>query len=90
VGPRPEAPLYVQKYNRRQLAILEAKPGLTSPASLQYRNESSLLTGPAWEDKYIHEVMPAKLDIDLAYLGRRNVWTDIKTILETVKAVVVR
>ncbi len=88
VGPRPESPRYVAQYSRDQLAVLEAKPGMTSPASLQYRDEASQLTGEDWESHYIHEVMPAKLAIDLDYIQKRTVWTDIGLIVGTVWALV--
>ena len=59
---------------------------MTSPASLQYRDEASQLTGEDWEGHYIHEVMPTKLAIDLEYLQKRTVWTDIGLIIRTVWA----
>ena len=90
VGARPEAPNYVDKYNCEQLAILDFKPGLTSPASMKFRDESSLLAGDNWEEYYTQEIMPAKLEIDLRYLKKRSVWTDIIVILRTVIAVVRR
>lgn len=85
VGPRPEAPEYVARYSREQLVILDAKPGMTSPASLFYRNEEALLSGDDWHDRYLKEIMPAKLAIDTAYLRRRNVFSDVRVILETVR-----
>jgi lipopolysaccharide/colanic/teichoic acid biosynthesis glycosyltransferase len=83
VGPRPEDPSYVAKYSREQLAILEAKPGITSPASLCYRDEETQLVGEDWEDFYIREVMPAKLAIDCEYLRERTLWSDLTIILNT-------
>ena len=83
VGPRPESPAYVALYSREQLAILEVKPGITSPASVRYRDEAEQLIGEDWEDRYVHEVLPIKLAIDLEYLGRRTFWSDIKVILST-------
>lgn len=86
VGPRPESPRYVTMYSREQLNLLEVKPGLTSPASLRYRDESSELTGEDWEERYIKDIMPAKLAIDLDYIRKRTVWTDLVVILQTVRA----
>ena len=87
VGPRPEDPSYVALYSRDQLSILEAKPGMTSPASLRYRDEASELTGDDWESHYIREVMPAKLAIDQKYIANRTVWSDVSVILMTIAGV---
>jgi lipopolysaccharide/colanic/teichoic acid biosynthesis glycosyltransferase len=83
VGPRPEDPTYVARYSREQLAILEVKPGITSPASMRYRDEAAQLTGDDWEATYVSEVMPAKLAIDLEYVGERTAWSDLRLILMT-------
>jgi lipopolysaccharide/colanic/teichoic acid biosynthesis glycosyltransferase len=84
VGPRPEDPTYVDLYSPEQMAILHAKPGMTSPASLRYRDEQAHLTGDDWKYRYVHEVMPAKLAIDLDYMRRRSLWSDLKVISATV------
>jgi len=86
VGPRPEDPRYVALYTPEQRQILQVRPGITSAASLAYRNEEQMLSGPNWQDTYIHEVMPAKLAIDLDYLARRNLLTDLTLILRTIGA----
>jgi len=86
VGPRPEDPRYVAMYTPEQRQILQVRPGITSAASLAYRNEEQMLSGPNWQDTYIHEVMPAKLAIDLDYLARRNLLTDLTLILRTIGA----
>lgn len=84
VGPRPEDPRYVALYTPQQRAVLGARPGITSPASLRYRDEEALLTGEEWEDIYVGCILPAKLAIDLDYLGRRTVWSDLGVILVTI------
>lgn len=84
VGPRPEDPHYVQFYTLEQRTILQYRPGITSMASLKYRNEEQVLSGPQWEQLYIEEVMPAKLKIDLAYAQRSNILTDLGLILRTI------
>lgn len=84
VGPRPEDPRYVALYTLEQRQILAYRPGVTSAASLAYRHEESLLTGPDWETVYLQEVMPAKLAVDLAYMAQRSLYTDLHLILRTV------
>jgi lipopolysaccharide/colanic/teichoic acid biosynthesis glycosyltransferase len=83
VGPRPEDPRYVDLYTLEQREILQYRPGITSMASLAYRNEEQLLTSSDWERRYIDEVMPAKLAIDLEYSRHANLITDIGLILRT-------
>jgi lipopolysaccharide/colanic/teichoic acid biosynthesis glycosyltransferase len=83
VGPRPEDPRYVALYTPEQRRILQVRPGITSPASLLYRDEEQLLTGPDWEQVYTAQVMPHKLQIELDYMERRTCSTDLRVILKT-------
>ena len=87
VGPRPEDQRYVDFYTPEQRLILDYRPGITSPASLRFRNEEQLLAGADWEQHYIRQIMPAKLAIDLAYLSRRNVISDLVLIAQTTLAI---
>ena len=88
VGPRPEDPRYVAYYTPDQRQVLRVRPGITSAASLRYRDESALLTGSDWETTYILCVMPQKLAIELAYLQHRNLLTDLKLVLLTLWTVI--
>lgn len=88
VGPRPEDPRYVALYTPEQRRVLDYRPGITSAASLAYRHEEQLLSGPDWEQVYREQVLPAKLAIDLAYLEQRSLPTDIRLILRTLAAMV--
>ncbi len=84
VGPRPEDPRYLQYYTPAQRALLSISPGVTGVASLAFRDEAQLLTGEDWERVYIEQVLPAKLDLELAYLQRRTFWTDVQVLMQTV------
>jgi lipopolysaccharide/colanic/teichoic acid biosynthesis glycosyltransferase len=86
VGPRPEDPHYLVYYSNRHRAVLSVRPGITSLTSLLYRDEERLLVGEDWERVYIDEVMPAKLDIDLAYVERQSFWLDLKILAATALA----
>lgn len=86
VGPRPEDPRYVALYTEEQHKVLNARPGITSPASIQYRDEESMLTGDDWEEHYIQTVMPEKLAIDIEYAKNANLWHDIGLILKTLRS----
>jgi lipopolysaccharide/colanic/teichoic acid biosynthesis glycosyltransferase len=83
VGPRPEDPRYVALYTSQQAQVLAFRPGITSPASLRYRDEESLLVEDNWDTTYRERIMLAKLALDLAYLEHRTAWTDLLLVLRT-------
>ncbi len=85
VGPRPEVPRYVSRYTRVQRHILDFRPGLTGPASIDFRDESDLLavqTDP--EGYYCQVLIPAKIATDLAYLDHASALSDLRLIARTV------
>ena len=86
VGPRPEAPRYVEMYDAEQRRILSVRPGITGPASLLYQSEEEQLIGSDWERLYVERIMPAKLRIDLEYLDRRTLVSDLRVIARTIAA----
>lgn len=91
VGPRPEVRKYVELYTPEQLRVLSVRPGITSLASIRYRNENEILAAAEDPDKcYVEQVMPDKLAIDLEYVGKANLWTDIKLIFSTFKEIIVK
>ncbi|HEX3110415.1 MAG TPA: sugar transferase [Thermoanaerobaculia bacterium] len=83
VGPRPEAPEYVRLYTEEERRVLTVRPGLTSPASLRYRHEESLLGGDDWHDRYVNEIMRDKLRDDLTYIDTRTFLGDLRLIART-------
>jgi dTDP-4-amino-4,6-dideoxygalactose transaminase/lipopolysaccharide/colanic/teichoic acid biosynthesis glycosyltransferase len=86
VGPRPELPEYVATYNHRQKTLLAVKPGITSPASLTYIDEEAALAGrPDSEHFYLQELLPHKLEIDLAYCRSISLSTDLTILFATAK-----
>lgn len=88
VGPRPEVRKYVDLYNPQQLKVLNAKPGITDYASLEYSNENELLGNSAEPEKlYIETIMPAKLLLNQKYIAEQGIATDIRIILLTIKKV---
>jgi lipopolysaccharide/colanic/teichoic acid biosynthesis glycosyltransferase len=89
VGPRPEVVKYVNMYSEDQKAVLKVKPGITDYASLEYFEESDLLSKSNDPEKtYIDEIMPAKIQINLKYIPKANVLEDIKIIFLTLKRIV--
>lgn len=88
VGPRPEVPKYVSLYNKEQQNVLSIKPGITDFASIEYVRENELLSASSDPEKtYIEEIMPAKLELNLKYLREQSFLTDMKIILQTIKAI---
>lgn len=84
VGPRPEVRKYVDMYTTEQLHVLDVRPGVTSLASIRYRNENDILAAAEDPDKcYIEKVMPDKLAIDLEYVANHSFCYDIKLIFMT-------
>uniref|UniRef100_A0A7C1JWM5 Sugar transferase n=1 Tax=Caldilinea aerophila TaxID=133453 RepID=A0A7C1JWM5_9CHLR len=88
VGPRPEDPRYVTLYTPEQRQILSYRPGITSAASLAFRNEETLLVGSDWETVYREKIMPAKLSIDLAYMAQRSFYSDLRLVLRTIMSMI--
>ena len=88
VGPRPEVPKYVLLYNEEQQNVLSIKPGITDFASIEYVRENELLSASSDPEKtYVEEIMPAKLELNLKYLHEQSFLTDMKIILQTIKAI---
>ena len=84
VGPRPEVPKYVALYTPEQRRVLALLPGITDPASAEYVDEANLLAlAEDPERTYIEEVMPRKLQLNLAYAETATLRRDIAMILRT-------
>jgi len=88
VGPRPEVPRYVALYTPEQRElVLSVRPGITDPASLQFRHESEILARAADpEREYVEVILPAKLRIAGDYVRQASVWGDLRLILATLGA----
>jgi lipopolysaccharide/colanic/teichoic acid biosynthesis glycosyltransferase len=85
VGPRPEVRKYVDLYNDEQRKVLNVLPGITDVASLQYFEENELLAKSNDPERtYIEEIMPAKLRLNLEYIGKANFGTDVGMIFRTI------
>lgn len=89
VGPRPEVRKYVDMYTPGQMRVLSVRPGITSLASIRYRNENDILAAAEDPDRcYIEKVMPDKLAIDLEYVASATLWNDIKLIFSTFREII--
>jgi lipopolysaccharide/colanic/teichoic acid biosynthesis glycosyltransferase len=83
VGPRPEHPDYVRLYTSEQRKLLEVRPGITGPAALAFIDEERQLSGGRAESKYISDVMPKKLALDLRYVATATFGGDIRILART-------
>ena len=91
VGPRPELPRYVATYPAAIRAkVLSVRPGITDPASLQFRHESDLLARAADpEREYRDVVLPAKLRLAVEYVDRASLAGDLRIIGSTLRMLLV-
>lgn len=88
VGTRPEVPKYVASYTPEMLATLLLPAGVTSLASIFYKDEDMLLAGAEDVDKaYITEVLPGKMYYNLKEIADYSFFADIKIMFMTVFAV---
>lgn len=87
VGPRPEDPRYVELYTLEQKRLLEFRPGITSPASLAFKNEEDIIDRSRWEEDYLTRILPRKLSLELDYFPRRTVASDLSLIFRTIAGV---
>ncbi|MGD9784589.1 MAG: sugar transferase [Hyphomicrobiaceae bacterium] len=92
VGPRPEVPEYVDMYPddvRRE--VLSVRPGMTDIASIEFRDEASLLAGAVDHRLvYVEQILPRKLELQRQYVRTRSLTGDIMLILRTLAKVVRR
>ena len=84
VGPRPEDPSIGKTWPINiAREILQVRPGITSPASVVYRDEEKILGAQEVMRKYLHDLTPDKLRLDQLYVHYRSFWLDIDVILWT-------
>ena len=88
VGTRPEVPKYVEKYTPEMMATLLMPAGITSEASVYYKDESELLDAAEDVEKtYLEVVLPDKMKYNLAAIRSFSFIDDIKVMILTVLAV---
>lgn len=89
VGTRPEATKYVKKYTKEMRATLLMPAGITSEASIKYKEEAKLLNATDDVDKvYIEQVLPEKMKYNLESIKQFSFWREIGTMIKTVLVVV--
>lgn len=85
VGPRPDVPGFADQLIGKDRCILTLKPGITGPASLKYRHEEDILAAVPNPEIYNSEVIwPDKVELNIQYMKKWSLKTDILYILKTI------
>ena len=89
VGTRPEVKKYVDKYTDEMMATLLMPAGVTSIASIKYKDEDEILdkavkAGKDTDVAYVEDVLPGKMKYNLEYLKQFSVLHDLKICIDTV------
>ena len=89
VGTRPEVEKYVNEYSNEMKATLLMPAGISSRASIEYRDEDEIINkylrkGEKIDDIYVKRILPEKMKWNLEYIKKFNIWEDIKICFKTV------
>jgi len=91
IGTRPEVIKYFERYTEEMMATLLLPAGVTSEASIEYKNEELLLTiADDADETYVNEVLPEKMKYNLISIEQFSFFSEIKTMFRTIVAVVKR
>lgn len=88
VGTRPEVRKYVDRYTDEMMATLLMSAGVTSLASISFKDEDELIDkyteqGMSVDDAYIEKVLPEKMKFNLEYVNQFGFFQDIKLMFDT-------
>lgn len=88
IGTRPEVPKYVNQYKPEYLATLLLPAGVSSMASIMFKDENEMLSqSENTEETYINEILPIKMKWNLSELKRFGFWHDFRLCFMTVFAI---
>ena len=88
VGTRPEVEKFTSKYSKEMLATLLMPAGVTSLASIKFKDEAKLLESSNNVDEtYINVILPEKMKYNLEYIRNFSFFSDIKVIFKTIAEV---
>ncbi len=91
VGTRPEAVKYVERYTPEMMATLLLPAGITSEASVEFKDEAELLESAENADEtYLRDILPRKMDINLRTVREFSLGREFRTLLGTVFEVFLR
>lgn len=88
VGPRPEVPCYVALYPAElRDTVLSMRPGITDLASIEFRDESTLLGCSSDPERtYVEQILPVKLRYAADYASSHSLWGDLQIVARTAAA----
>ncbi|MHC1717140.1 MAG: sugar transferase [Acidaminococcaceae bacterium] len=85
VGARPEVIKYVERYSEEMMATLLLPAGVTSEASIEYKDEEKLLVKNINLDEiYVNEILPKKMKKNLEAILKFSFFNDMRTMLKTI------
>ena len=85
VGPRPDVPGFADRLSGDDLIVLSIRPGITGPATLEFRNEEELLSSQSDPERYNREVIwPKKVELNREYVANYSFWKDFGYIWRTI------
>jgi lipopolysaccharide/colanic/teichoic acid biosynthesis glycosyltransferase len=85
VGPRPDVPGFADQLTGDDRSVLSIRPGITGPASLEFRDEEELLAMQDDPEKFNREVIwPRKVELNRAYVANYSFWKDLVYIWRTI------
>ena len=88
VGTRPEVPDYVRQYTPQMWATLLLPAGVTSTASIEFKDEAQILAAaPPGQDAYVTQVLPAKMSLNLRDVRDFSIGRDLRIAFRTILAV---
>lgn len=89
VGPRPEVPGYVAHWpDEARSVVLSVRPGMTDPASIEFRREAEQLAEVADPERhYVEVILPRKVQMYCDYVRTRSVMGDLRIIMRTLRTV---
>lgn len=93
VGARPEVPAYVEKYSKDMKKTLWLQAGVTSEASIGYKDEADMIEKYAKiegdvDKAYLKYVLPKKMEYNIRYIEKFSLIKDIKILIQTILAVI--
>ncbi len=93
VGTRPEVRKYVDRYTDEMMATLLMPAGVTSLASISFKDEDELIDeyteqGMSVDDAYMEKVLPEKMKFNLEYVNQFGFFLDIKLMIQTFISVI--
>ena len=85
IGTRPEVPKYVNQYEAEYIATLLLPAGVSSMASIMFKDENDMLKdADNADDVYINQILPIKMKYNLAETKKYGFWRDIKLCFMTI------